>query len=485
MPARGTIKPVAAGMGYRDIGFNAAYDGPGVAVHGIEIDGPLVETWPPPVQTRLFGNRDLKTGTPADAKSAFEKLLPSLFRRPVTADEVRFYVGFVTDRVAAGDPFPKAFRAAVRVALCSPDFLFMRAKSATLDGPELAARLSYLLWSSCPDDALTAAARRGDLADREKLLAQVDRMLADPKAARFRDQFVGQWLGLRQIDATVPDAKLYPEFDDHLLASMAKETLLFVGELLDRDLPVRNLVDSDWTFLDGRLARHYGIPGVDGLDFRKVPLKPESHRGGVLTHASLLKATANGSTTSPVVRGNWVLSAVLGRPIKRPPPDVPAIEPDTRGTTTVRQLLAKHRESAACAGCHNRIDPPGLALESYDPIGAYRTYFRTTAGGPKVEFKVAGRSVGHHKGPAVDPSGTLANGETFADLAGLKKHLLADERAVAANLAGKLLEYATGAAPGVADRAAVAAIVDRAKPSGYGVRTILHEVIASELFRTR
>src|SRR5436190_1535797 len=230
-------------------------------------------------------------------------------------------------------------------------------------------------------------------------------MLDDAKAKAFTENFVGQWLALRAIDATSPDRMLYPEYDDILKVSMVKEVSLFFDEVLKNDLSLTNFVASDFSMLNGRLAKHYGIPAVDeGLNFRKVALPPESHRGGVLTMASVLKVTANGTTTSPILRGAWVLDRILGTPPPKPNVDVEAVEPDIRGATTIRNQLAKHRENGECASCHAKIDPPGFALENFDVIGGWRDHYRSIGkGGPAV---VNGRKVRYLNGPAVDAADT-------------------------------------------------------------------------------
>jgi hypothetical protein len=210
-------------------------------------------------------------------------------------------------------------------------------------------------------------------------------MLADPKAAALREDFLGQWLGLRQLDATTPDKTLYPEFDDYLRYSMPQEPVRFFEELLTHDLSLMNLIDSDFSLLNDRLAAHYGIRGVEGPEFRKVSLPPESHRGGVMTMAAVLKITANGTVTSPVLRGAWLHDRILGEPLELPSNlMVPAVEPDIRGAQSIREQLAKHRSSAQCASCHRKLDPYGFALENFDPIGGYRTQYRALGKNPKA-----------------------------------------------------------------------------------------------------
>jgi hypothetical protein len=268
-----------------------------------------------------------------------------------------------------------------------------------------------------------------------------------------------------------------------LKVSMIRETELFFAEVLKDDLSLTNFVASDFTMLNARLAKHYGIPGPDGFTFRKVTLPPGSHRGGVLTMASVLKVTANGTTTSPVTRGVWVMDRILGTPPPKPPADVPSIEPDIRGATTIREQLARHRQVASCASCHTKIDPPGFALESFDVIGGWRENYRTTGNGKPVT--VGGRRMPYHEGKKVDPSDAMPDGSKFADIDEFKQLLLKDKDQLARALAEKLLTYASGAAPEGSDRAEIDAIVKRAREKNYGFRTLIHEVVQSKLFQTK
>jgi hypothetical protein len=244
-----------------------------------------------------------------------------------------------------------------------------------------------------------------------------------------------------------------------------------------------NFVASDFTMLNGPLAKLYGIPGVDGWEFRKVTLPKNSHRGGVLTMASVLKVTANGTNTSPVVRGAWVLDRILGTPPPRPPADVPAIEPDIRGATTIREQLAKHRQIASCANCHAKIDPAGFALESFDVIGGWRENYRTTGLGKPVT--IDGRQMHYLKGPKVDPSDVLPDGRKFRNIDELKELLLRDKDQIARSLTEKLLTYATGAAPAPADQPEVDAIIRKIREKDYGFRTLVHEIVQSQVFRSK
>jgi hypothetical protein len=350
----------------------------------------------------------------------------------------------------------------------------------------LASRLSYFLWSSMPDQPLLDAAANGRLKDPAELRRQVERMLTDPKANRFTEEFTGQWLGLRNIKATTPDAKLYPEFDDGLELAMVRETRLFFDEVLRHDLSLLNFVDSDFAILNARLARHYGIDGVAGGAMRKVPLPPGGVRGGVMTQAAVLKVTANGTNTSPVPRGVFVLDRIMGRPSPPPPQNVPAIEPDTRGATTIREQLAKHRNLGACASCHQKIDPPGYALENFDVIGGWRDNYRVIAKGFNDRVKDRdGNSQPFAKGPKVEAGDTLPDGRKFEDVAGFKRLLLQDKDGLARAMAERLLVYGTGHGLEFADRDAVRSVLEQVREKGYGFRALVHEVVQSRTFRNK
>ena len=309
----------------------------------------------------------------------------------------------------------------------------------------------------------------------------MERLLADPKAERFTANFAGQWLDLRSINATSPDPEIYGEFDDFLFWSMPRETRMFFEEVLRSDLPLTEFVHSDWTFLNQRLAQHYGVPGVLGGELRRTKLPPGSHRGGVLAHAGILKVTADGTRTSPVLRGKWVLERILGQPPSPPPPDLPTLEPDIRGATTIRQQLDKHRNTPACASCHRHIDPPGFALESFDVIGGWREFYRGTGRARTVELaNYPGRTV--FRGLDVETGGLAPDGRPFKDVDEYKQLLLADKDLLARNLAQKLLVYATGADIQFADREVVAQLVAKSRAKNHAFRSLLHEVVQSRTF---
>ena len=459
----------------------AEYDGPGIVVQGMEIEGPLRESWPPPSHRALFGDLDTTAATLDDARRILAQFAPRAFRRPVSEDELAPFVRLAEERMAGGRSFVDSLSVALRAVLCSPSFLFLgdpeRGPTEPMGGRELAVRLAYFLWSSMPDDALLADA--AELAEPEVMARHVERMLASPKARAFTENFVGQWLDLREIEFTSPDEALYPEFDELLQVSMVEETERFFGEVLDRDLSLLSFLDSDFSMLNSRLAEHYGIPGVEGLEFRRTELPDGARRGGVLTHASVLKVTANGTYTSPVLRGAWFLENILDDPSRPPPAGVAAIEPDTRGATTVREQLDLHRNDASCSTCHQKIDPPGFALESFDAIGGWRDHYRSMGDGEAVDRTIDGAPVEYKRGLPVDASGETAGGRPFQGIDEFKRHLLDEPEVFARSLTRKLLTYARGHELGFGDRATVDRIVERVRASNYGFRTLVHEVAKS------
>ncbi len=468
------------------------YTGPGLVIQWVDIEGPILESWPPPSHKAIFGDLERTRVGPdryevvssqpmVDAERILRNFTRRAFRRNISDDDIKPFLARVKSKLDEKYSFEQAMRVGLKAVLVSPDFLFLREQGPKLDDFALASRLSYFLWNSMPDEELFQLAAANQLHEPEVLRGQVERLLNDPKAKAFTTNFTGQWLSLRAIDATLPDATLYPEYDDILKTSMLKETKMFFDEVLRNDLAVTNFVSSDFSFLNQRLAKHYGIPGVEGMDMRKVTLPSDSHRGGLLTMGSILKVTANGTTTSPIIRGSWVLERILGTPPPKPPSDIEAIEPDIRGATTIREQLAKHRNVESCASCHRLIDPPGFALESFDVIGGWRENYRAT-GEPR---EVNGRRVRFWNGPAVDPSDVLTDGRSFRNIDEYKKLILEDKDQLARNLVEKLLAYGTGAEPMLADKTHVDGIVSRVREKNYGFRSLIHEVVQSDVFRNK
>ena len=507
----------------RTMGFT----GPCIANDWLEIEGPFNDVWPPRSHKLLFGDLPLaefKTAerkdvrpparTPlkqeiqssrnkpepekgvwtvestqplADADRLLAKFLPKAFRRPVDADMRSQYVAKVEARLKAGDCFETAMRWAYRAALCSPDFLYHVEPPGRLDDFALASRLSYFFWNSAPDDTLIALASGGKLHEAKVLDEQVERLLKDTKSQRFIEDFPGQWLKLRAIAANDPDKKLYPEFSPYLQDSMVAETRAYFRELIERNLDAGHLVQSDFAMLNEKLAVHYGIAGVSGPVIRRVALPKDCARGGFLTQAAILKVTANGTTTSPVVRGVFVMDRLLGKPPEPQPPNIAAVEPDVQGATTIREQLDKHRADASCASCHAKMDPPGFALESFDVIGGQRDRYRSIGeGDPAPRGSIDPRiAISFKLGPKVDASGQLPDERKFTGIADFKTLLAADKHQLLHNLAKQLTIYATGRDIAFSDRAALDDVIARAEKQGGGIRTLLHEIALSSLFQTR
>jgi hypothetical protein len=332
---------------------------------------------------------------------------------------------------------------------------------------------------------LRQLAVRGQLHRPKILHQQTERLLNDSRSQRFVTAFLDYWLDLRLIEGTAPDVELYPEYqlDDLLVESMIGETRSFFSELIRQNLQVTNLISSDFAMLNERLSQLYGVPDVNGVALRPVVLSRDSVRGGLLTQASVLKVTANGTTTSPVKRGAWIMTRLMDKAPPPPPPGVPALEPDLRGATTIRDQLARHRAQETCGACHKNFDPPGFALESFDVMGAWRDRYRAMGGGEPA------KGIGHNglnfhfcEAQIVDPSGELPDGRKFQNVGELKQLLVSDPEQLARNLARQLVIYATGAPLQFSDRPQMAKLLADTHAEGYCVRTLIHEIIQSDLF---
>ncbi|MFT5524992.1 MAG: hypothetical protein ACI9HK_002956 [Pirellulaceae bacterium] len=513
-------------VNYSRKGRALAFTGPGIANDWLDVEGPLHDVWPPRSHQLLFGDLPLvefkqdeqpgirppkrkpprqeiigsvnrveqvagtwsvKSEQPLiDADRLLAVFLPKAFRRPVSDDVRKGYVAKVEERIQAGDSFETAMRWVYQAALCSPDFLYLVESIDRLDEYALACRLSYFFWNSMPDDRLSQLAASNKLHEPDVLKSEVERLLRDPKSQRFVEDFLDQWLKLRLIAANDPDRKLYPEFNAYLQDSMVAETRAYFRELIDRDLNASHLVKSDFAMLNEKLAVHYGIADVSGPQIRRVALAKDSPRGGFLTQAAILKITANGTTTSPVPRGAFVLDRLLGSPPEPPPANVAAVEPDVQGATTIREQLAKHRDHAICASCHAKIDPPGFALETFDVIGGWRDRYRSIGDGDPAPRGLIDPFIGisFKLGPAVDSSGILPDGRGFKDIAEFQANIATDPRLLK-NLAERLAVYSTGRALGFSDRDQISAILSSAQERGGGIRTLIHELVQSKLFQSR
>ena len=432
------------------------------------------------VRRLLFGGLDVTAeGDTFDVVSESprkdaERLLVAFarraFRQPVDSAVIAPYVESVASALDRGHSFKEALRLGYRALLCSPRFLFFTESSGQLTNHAVAARLSYFLTGSTPDNQLSQLAESESPLDMTILHKETDRLLAGSGGRQFVEDFAAEWLDLDAMNASVPDRKMYPKFDPVVQQSMLDETHAYLHALLVENQSVVRLIDSDFIYLNSRLARYYGVEGVQGDELRRITLPPDSHRGGVLTQGAILKVTANGSTTSPVLRGVWVSERLLGIPIPPPPTNVPAIEPDIRGATTIREQLAKHRSEDSCASCHVKIDPPGFALENFDPAGQWRDKYTKKSGGRK------------RRGVKVDASYELPDGRTFQDIREFRRLVATEPKKLAASVAENLLVYGTGAPIKFSDRDAVDTIVDEAAKHDFGFRSIVHSVVTSPIF---
>lgn len=475
---------------------------PGVAFRWLEVVGPICDEWPGKGHRLMFGDLPIKKNAKgqieivsanpqADAATLLRNFLQRAYRHSTAQaieEDTQRFLKLANASLKNGDSFTDAMITAYSAALCSPAFTTLEEKPGRLDDRALAARLAYFLWNSEPDVNLRELAAQGALRKPAVLRAQIDRLLADARSQRFVNAFLDYWLDLRKVNITSPDELLYSDYylDDHLVESSTAETRAFFAELVRGDLPARNVIESDFVMINERLAAHYGLPGIEGSQIRRVQLPTDSVRGGLLTQASVLKVTANGTTTSPVVRGAWMMERILGKPVPPPPAGVSAVEPDVRGATTMRQQLEKHRTNPSCNVCHAKIDPAGFALENFDVFGGWRDKYRALAEGEKAPgIGKNGQKFAFRYIQPVDASGSLPDGQSFHDVRELKRLLLKDERQIARNLTNQLIVFSTGAPVQFSDRPKVETILDRAASKGYGVKTLVKLIVESDLFRNK
>ena len=399
-----------------------------------------------------YTDYDQKTTTREELKE-FAELA---FRRPVTDAQIAPYV-----RLADNTTGTRAYAA----ILCSPRFLYFYEDPGKLDSYAIASRLSYYLWNSMPDKTLFKLAAADKLTDEDVLAEQVERLLKDKRADLFVSNFLRQWLHLENITLLPPDEKKFKTFyDDALEDAFTTESFMVFKYMLDENRPVSEFLSADYTFINNDLAEHYGLDKVDKYDFKKVTLK-DRRRGGLLTQGAVLTSTSNGVETSPVLRGIWVLQNILGLRKPKPPPNIPALAVDTRGTRTLRQQLSAHTKSSRCATCHRHIDPLGFALENFDAIGAWREKYENNA--------------------RVDTSGRLPSGQKFRNIGEFKKALLARKDSFTQGLVSKFLTYSTGRKMLGTDRSEIKKIAGQLKRKGYGLRDLILQTTASKIFLTR
>ncbi len=449
----------------------------------IEMEGPLYEQWPPRSTELLLpkGVGEPEVETMDYAREIFAELLPRAFRRPVADEEVDRILGVVASEREAGENFPEAIKSGIIATLCSPSFLLLfEAGGATenemreLDEYEIATRLSYFLWSSMPDEELSGLAAGGKLSDPSTRLAQVDRMLADPRAEALSDGFAAQWLKAGEFDRFEVDNQLYKEFhsvmNSGLNAAINEEPIAFFGEIMANDLSVLNFLSSDWTMANESLARWYDIPGIKGDTFQRVALPADSRRGGLISMAAVHKWGSDGNRTKPVERGKYVLEVLFNDPPLPPPPNVDEVEPNVQGENlTVRQRLDKHREIESCRACHARIDPYGLALENFNVVGKWRT-------------KQDGERSRWPDDALIDASGTFPNGRPFATVEEFREGLVNQSDRFLRGLSEKMLTYALGRGVEATDRGSIDSLVVTMKRNDHTFRSLIRGIVESDVF---
>jgi hypothetical protein len=428
-----------------------------------------------PSQRRIFVCRPAR---PQDESACATRIISTVarraFRRDVNAADIKpFLAAYIATREKHN--FDVSIAAALRDVLLAPDFLFQLefdppgakpGSAQNVSDWELASRLSFFLWSSIPDDTLLDTARSGKLREPAVLGREIRRMLADPRATSMADNFAAQWLGLRSLGDLKPDAKAYPEFDSGLAANFAEETRLFVRSVIRDNRSVVDLIGADYSYLNERLASLYGVPGVIGPGFRRVSLAGNPERGGLLSQGSILLMTSHTTRTSPILRGKWILSNLLNSPPPPPPPGVPPLDDSAAAVKklTTRQRIEQHRSNAVCASCHARMDPYGFALENFDVLGKWRT---------------------HDDGGAIDPSGKLPNGDTFAGPQGLKRYLLSHPDRFVDAAVERLLTYALGRELDARDQPAIREIMRETAPGGYRFEDLITGIVKSVPFQMR
>ncbi len=450
---------------------------PRLRIESIEIEGPVQKEWPPASHKALLFAGDERHDDDY-IHEIFSRFLPRAYRRPVTEPEIAAIVAVVKDAQTVSKlSFHEALRAGLQRVLCAPGFLFLEEPAAQpqrrpLNDYELASRLSYFLWSTMPDDELLALAAAGKLHDRAVVAGQVRRMLADPKSEQLVQNFGGQWLSVRDYGSVQPAAE-YRDYDKPLEAAAKLEPCAFFGEVLRENLPITSFLDSDFVVINERLARHYGIAGVTGPEFRRVSIRPEDHRGGVLGMAGLMTFLADGTRTLPLRRASWVLRELFNDPPNAPPPNAGEIQPNTSGKNlTVRERLELHRADEVCASCHAKLDPFGLALENYDAIGKWRERFN-------------GEGFRGNNGPLLNVSGSFPDGRQFTTLAEYKSGLLSQKDKFARAFTVKLLTYALGRPVGYSDRELVDSLLATLQENDYRIQPLIHAIVASEPFVTK
>ena len=455
--------------------------GPGIDIHRMVVTGPIrliqddEEIARQNTTQRFMGKRQGRDDRDY-AKAILKPLVDSAFRRPVTERQIEKYLNIVLQHRAEGHRFEDGIHLAVRALLCSPNFLYRGHRQGKLDDHDLATRLSFFLTSFPPDASLQKAADSGKLSNSRDLEFHTRRLLKHNRVKNFLSSFTGQWLDLRVLPNIMPDSRLL-NWNEKDLAAIIAETELFVTEILRENHSIETFIDPAFTYLNKRNAKLYGIKFPNSDKMKRVDLKKGGRYGGILGQASVMMATANGVDTQPVLRGVWLLENVLGDPVSEPPPDVPAVEPDTRGAKSIRELLQKHNADSNCAGCHKKIDPPGFALENFDPVGRWRDFYPV--------YEKVGDKVVRKDGLPVDSTGTMKDGTQLKDVTDLKRYLIENIDIFGNCLAEKLLVYATGRDLGFSEQREVKEIVKNVRQAGNGFQDLIVALVLSESFQTK
>jgi mono/diheme cytochrome c family protein len=451
-----------------------------------EIEGPAYASWPPPSHQKLLPDLPLaQSDERAYAREVLARFMRQAYRRPVKAEEIAGKLALFDRARKEKSAFVAAIKTPLIAVLASPHFIYLvepdpapktSSQPRPLTDHELATRLSYFLWSTMPDEELAHLADAGRLHSPATLEAQVKRLLKHPKSEQFVRNFAGQWLGLREVGANPPAPDLYPQYDRHLEMSIVGESEAFFAEILRTDRSVLNFIKSDFVTINERLARFYGITGVRGDPFRRVAAPPAAHRGGVMTQASILSLTSNGTRTSPVKRGTWLLKNILGTDPGLPVANVGDIAPKVPGIdkATVRKRLEIHRELPQCARCHDKIDPLGFALENFNAAGEWRA---------QEGFGYKGRI--DRNDPVIDASGQMPDGSSFKTMEEMQSVLLKQEDLFLKCLAGKMFTYALGRELGIVDQPTVKDAAEQMKKHGYTLRSLVQYVATSKAFLTK
>lgn len=476
---------------------------PGVAFQWLEIEGPVPPSeWPPASHRILFDELPITASTSGsrfpvsivtqfpeeDARRLLRRFADRAARKPLEDADLKPFEDLIFSRLRDGDKFADAMMAGYQALLCSGHYLFLDEPNPT-DRPgdhyAVASRLSHLLTNSAPDEILKNKAAKRELLQKSVLRMETERLLAEPASDRFIRNFTDYWLNLRQLYRDEPDSRLYPEyrFDNYLVESLERETRGFIALLLKENLPAASLVSPGFVLANDRLAEHYKLEPLSGSHLRKITLPSESPYGGLLTQGAILKVTANGTNTSPVVRGAWLMDRILGDPPPAPPASVPAVEPDIRSAKTIRELLQRHTESASCAACHARFDPIGLALENFDVMGAWRGRYRALELGETITgIDRAGHDFSYSLASSVDASGQLSDGKQFRDVRDLRRIIAENPRQLARNLIHQWTVYATGTPVRFSDRREVEQILDECSAQQYPIKDLFITFIQSRIF---